>query len=364
MIAALARHEGTELPPTRNATPKGAITFGLTACALAVLMLGFCGKVADAEPFRVIISESQMPLVPNSVIDLANRLGFYKQAGVDVELVRVQQTPSAVAALHSGQGQMANIGFEAALELVARGQMKLKGVISPDKALPFLLVAKKQYTTPKELEGKVFGVARLGSVDYMLSRVVLAKYGVNPDTLRYLAVGQPAVRATSLVAGRIDATLISIGVWAGLSDKSGLHLLVNEEDFSKSAPFVTKLNVVTDDVAQTRAREVQGVVRGIMMASRAFAAHPDIWVDAMEKARPDWKRADLVTLAQAYRRSWSVNGGLNLTDLAFSADMLYRDPEEWGNLPRVNLKDWIDTHFVNAVLADSGTVPAIDAVGR
>lgn len=326
-------------------------------------MFGPCSNAASAEPFRIIITETEMPLVPNSVIDLAGRLGFYKKAGVDVELVRVQQTPSAVAALHAGGGQMANIGLDAALQLLARGQMKLKGVISPDKALPFVLVAKKEYTTPKQLEGKVFGVARLGSVDYLQSRLVLTKYGANPDTLKYLAVGQPAVRAASIVAGRIDATAISIALWSGLTDKSGLNLLVDEADFFKAAPFVTKLNVVTDDVLQTRASDVQGVVRGIMMASRAFAADPGIWVDAMEKARPDWKRDDLAALAQAYRLSWAVNGGLNLADVAFTTDMLYRDPE-WRDLPRVVPANWIDTHFVDAVLADSGTVPAIDPVGR
>ena len=321
------------------------------------------GATAKAEPFRIITTETEIPLVPNSVIDLAGRLGFYKQAGVDVELVRVQQTPSAIAALHSGQGQMANIGLDAALQLLARGQMKLKGVVSPDKALPFLIAARKEYTTPRQLEGKVFGVARVGSVDYTLSRMVLAKYGVNPDRLQYLAVGQPAVRAASLAGGRIDATSISIGVWSGMADKSGLTLMVNQPDFYKAAPFVTKLNVVTDEVAQTRARDVQGVVRGIMMASRAFAADPNVWIDAMAKARPDWKRADLAALADAYRLNWAVNGGLNLAEVGFTTDMLYRDPE-WSDLKRIEPKGWIDTHFVDAVLADAGTTPAIDPVGR
>lgn len=342
---------------------KRAAALGFAACGLAALVLGLCGHAADAEPFRIIVTETDIPPVPNSVVDLANRLGFYKQAGVEVELVRVQQTPSAVAALHSGAGEMANIAVDAALELLARGQMNLKGVISPDKALPFLLVAKKEYATLKQLEGKVFGVARLGSVDYTLSRLVLAKYGGDPDTLQYLAVGQPAVRAASLIAGRIDATTISVGTWSGLPDRSKLNLLVDQEAFYRAAPFVTKLNVVTVEVAQTRAREVQGVVRGIMMASRAFATNPGMWVDAMEKARPDWRRADLAALAQAYRLSWAVNGGLNLTDLAFTTDMLYRQPD-WSGLALIAPTNWIDTHFVDAVLADSGTVPTIDPVGR
>src|SRR5580704_13518540 len=163
LIAAFARHEGMKLLLTPTVMRRRRAPFGLAVFGLAALMLGLCGSAATAEPFRIIISETEMPVVPNSVIDLAGRLGFYKQAGVDVELVRVQQTPSVVAALHSGQGQMANVGFDAAVQLLARGQMKLKGVISPDKALPFLIAAKKAYTSPKQLEGKVFGVARVGS---------------------------------------------------------------------------------------------------------------------------------------------------------------------------------------------------------
>src|SRR5579871_4392439 len=86
---------------------------------------------AAADPFKLIVTETQTPLVPNSVSDLAIRLGYYKKAGVDVELVRVQQTPSAVAALRAGEGDMANISIDTALQLVGRDQMQLKGVISP-----------------------------------------------------------------------------------------------------------------------------------------------------------------------------------------------------------------------------------------
>jgi len=325
--------------------------------------LGFGLSSPMAAPFKIIVTETETPLVPNSVIDLAYQLGFYKKAGVDVELVRVQQTPSAVAALRSGQGDMANIGVDAALQLVARDQMQLKGVISPDKALPFLIAAKKEYTSPKQLEGKVFGVARVGSVDYILSRAVLGKYGVPPDGVQYLAVGQPPVRATSLIAGRIDATAISIGVWTSLADKSAITVLVDQPSFYKAAPFVTKLNVVTSETAKSKAKEIQGVVNGIILASRAFAADPKIWVDAMVKARPDVKREDFEVLADSYRSSWSVNGGLNLADLQFTTNTLYDSPE-WTDLKRVAPKDWIDVSFVDKALAENGTASTADPVGR
>src|SRR6185312_13990670 len=219
---------------------------------------------AAAEPFRIIITEPETPLVPNSVIDLAQQLGYYKKAGVDVELVRVKATPAAVAALRSGQGDMANIGLDIALQLIARGQMDLKGVISPDKALPYAVVAKKDIATPNQLEGKVFGVGQVGSVDYVQSRMVLPKFGIDTAKVTFLPVGQPLVRAQALAAGRIDATAVTIGTWLTLPSQDGLHLLIDQAAYYQAAPLITKLNVVTAETAKSRHKDVAAVVKAIL----------------------------------------------------------------------------------------------------
>jgi NitT/TauT family transport system substrate-binding protein len=320
----------------------------MSACAvLAVALSAFC-LAAAAEPFRIIVPEPETPLVPNSVIDLALQLGYYKKEGVDVELVRVKATPSAVAALRSGQGDMANIGTDIALQLIARGQLDLRGVISPDKALPFEIVAKAAITTPKQLEGAAFGVGQVGSVDYVQSRIVLAKLGLDVSKLRYLAVGQPMVRAQALLAGQIDATAVTIGTWLTLPRKDGLAVLVDQAAYYKAAPLVTKLNVVTAETAKTRHREVGGVVRAILIASRDFARDPALWVDAMAKARPDVSRDQLEALARAYRDDWSIDGGLDAQDLAFTTEALYKS-EDFKDIPRrVTPADWIDRSFIDA----------------
>ncbi len=331
------------------------------AVGLAVALVA--PLAVHAEPFKLIVTETETPLVPNSVSDLAIRLGYYKRAGVDVELIRVQQTPSAVAALRAGEGDMANIATDTAMQLIGRDQMKLKGVISPDKALPFLIAVKKSITSPQSLEGKVFGVARVGSADYILSRAVLANLGVAVNTLQYLAIGQPPVRAQSLAAGQIDATSVSIGVWTTMPDKSTLSILVDQANFYRLAPFVSKLNVVTEAVAKAKATQIAGLVRGVIMASRDFAKDPKLWVDAMVQARPDVKREDLEVLAQAYRKSWAVNGGLNIKEVKFTTDVDYQGPD-FKDLRRVEPEDWIDTSFIDAVLKDIGTDKAQDETGR
>jgi NitT/TauT family transport system substrate-binding protein len=316
----------------------------------AVLLLAVTAAAAHAASFKLIVTETETPLVPNSVLELAKTLGYYAKAGVDVEIVRVQQTPSAVAALRAGEGDMANVSFDTALQLVARGQMELKGVISPDPALPFLIAAKSTLAGPQDLPGKVFGVARIGSADYTLSRIVLAKLGVDVGTLQYLALGQPAVRAEALAAGRIDATSVSIGVWSAIPQKSSLKVMVDQGDFYRLAPFVGKLNVVTAAVATAKAKEIGGVVSGILAALHDFAAKPGRWVDAMAAARPDVDRGVLQSLGETYRQQWAVDGGLDPEKLKFTTDTLYRTGDFQG-LRRVAPAEWIDRDFLDAALA-------------
>jgi NitT/TauT family transport system substrate-binding protein len=318
----------------------------LVRLALASILLP--AAFAVAEPFKIIVPEPETPLVPNSVIDLAERMGYYKKAGVEVEIVRVKATPAAIAALSSGQGDMANVNFDIAVQLVARDQLKLKGVISPDKALPFMIIAKQGLTKPKDLEGKVFGVGQVGSTDYVQTRAVLATLGVDIDKIKFISIGQPTVRAQSLIAGQIDATTVALGTYLNLPGHDTLSVVLDDAAYYKAAPFVTKLSVVTAETAQKKRKEVAAVVEATLAASRDFSAHPEIWVNGMVQARPDVPRDQLEQLAKAYDGHWSVDGGLNAAELTATTDALYKSPD-FKDLPRkVEPKDWIDTSFIDA----------------
>ncbi|HTJ63362.1 MAG TPA: ABC transporter substrate-binding protein [Alphaproteobacteria bacterium] len=329
------------------------LRFVMRLLAVAAVLLP--AAFAAAAPFKIIVPEPETPLVPNSVIDLAEQMGYYKKAGVDVEIVRVKATPAAIAALSSGQGDMANVSLDVAIQLVARNQMKLKGVISPDKALPFMIIAKKGLTSPKDLEGKVFGVGQVGSVDYAQTRNVLANLGVDIDKIKYLAIGQPSVRAQSLIAGQIDATTVALGTYLTMPSHDAVDVMLDAAAYYKAAPFVTKVSVVTADTAAKRAKEVAAVVKATIAASRDFSAHPEHWVDGMVKARPDVPREQLEALAKAYAGHWSVDGGLDAKELTATTDALYKSLD-FKDLPRkVDPKDWIDRSFIDTALDALGS---------
>ncbi|NNU79935.1 ABC transporter substrate-binding protein [Halovulum dunhuangense] len=333
------------------------------ALAPALLALGLLGTAATAEPFRLVVTHLEPPVVPNSVMDLAVELGYFAREGVDVELVRVQQTPSAVAALQAGEGDMANIGVDALLQLTATDSADLVAVTSPNKSLPFLIAAKSDITDPAQLPGHSFGVGRLGSLDHSLSTKVLAAAGVDMETLDILALGQPPVRAQALAAGHVDATTMSIGVWLSLPDKTGLSVLVGQDAYYAAAPVVNKVNVVPRQVLDTRRADVEAVVRALVTLSRDFSNDPAAWAAAMAPYGGDLSPEQLQELATSFAGTWSVNGGMNADELRYTQDWIYATAD-FATTPKVTLDQWADFSIVDAVLAQLGVDETGDRPAR
>ncbi|KKB76823.1 ABC transporter substrate-binding protein [Devosia limi DSM 17137] len=338
-----------------------ALRSTLRVMALAVAVV--TPSLALAEPFRLILTHIEPPLVPNSVMDLAEELGYFEREGVDVELIRVQQTPSALAALQAGAGEMANVSVDALLHLVAQGGNDFKAVASPNKSLPFLIAAKAEYPTPVDLNGRSFGVGRVGSLDHSLSMNVLAQHDVDVSSLEILTLGQPSVRAQALAAGQVDATTMSIGVWLSLPDREGLTVVIDQEQYYEAAPVVNKVNVVPESVLDERRDDVIAVVRALVRISRDFAENPSAWAEAMDPLVPGIGREQLDTLARSFEGSWSVNGGMSRDELAYTQDWIYQTPD-FADVAPVDLAAWTDFTVIDAVLAGMGTDETADRPTR
>lgn len=333
------------------------------SAALMVVALVAAPLAGTAEPFRLIVTHLEPPLVPNSVMDLAVELGYFAREGVEVELVRVDQTPLAVAALMSGAGDMANIGVDALLQLQVQGTTTLKAVTSPNKSLPFLIATKEQIAKPSDLLNHSFGVGRVGSLDYALSRQVLGAAGVSMDAMDVMTLGQPNLRAQALAAGQVDATTMSIGTWMSLPDKAGLHVLVAPDAYYAAAPVVNKVNVVTDATLADRRADVVAVVRALTLISRDFSANPDAWSTEIARYAPQMDAEALTTLGQSFAGGWSVNAGLSRADLQYTQDWVFATDDFKGASP-VSLDAWVDFTVADEVLAQIGVDPGSDAPGR
>lgn len=330
----------------------------LRILALLALLAG----AAAADPFRIIVTDLETPLVPNAVLNLAAQEGYFDRAGVEVELVHVRQTPMAIAALQAGQGEMANISVEALLSLHAEGANDIVAVHSSDKSLPFVIAARKGVTL-RTMAGTRFGIGQPGSLDQTLSAAVLGAKGVSLGALVQVPLGQPAVRGQALMAGRIDATTLSIGSYLSLPDRDGLQLLIGVEDYFRAAAVISKVDVVARTTLAGRAQDLDRVLEALTLAARDYAADPALWVAAMERARPDVAPATLTELAGYYRASWTVNGGLQRDEL-LHAQTWYSHGMERNTRWIVDPARWMDFAPMDRVLARIGVSDLGDPVSR
>jgi len=319
--------------------------------ATALLLTLFVPVRAIA--FTIVVTEPDVPLVPNSVLELAQSLGYFAREGVDVHFNRVNGTPMAIAVLSSGQGDMANVSLDALLKLTARGETRFRAVSSPAKSMPYVIAAREDIRSPAQLRGRTFGIGQAGTLDDTLTRSVLAHGGLAQTDVNYVSVGQPQLRLKALKAGKIDATTISYGSWLALPDKSGLHLLVSKEQFARAAPAIAKVNIVSRQVLQERRYEVRKVTAALIKIARDFAREPQSWAAAMAKGRPEVAPPKLQQLADAYAADWCVNGCFEHEELRRAADMLFTAPP-LRELSRPALDQWADVSVLADVLRQIG----------
>jgi len=350
--------------------PDGNKTFRIIA-ALFVALVSFTGvtlEAAESKPremlkLRLGLGSAPVPPLPNSVLWLAKDLGFYAREGLDVELNEFQGTPLAIAAMVSGDVDVANVSTSEVIRMNATKGQPMRAIHSPDARLYFLIAAKDEIKSVAELQGKTFAVARIGSVDHSLTLLALKALGVNPAAITFVAIGTPSIRAQALAARRVDATTISLGTWVTIQKEAGLKVLVDPNTYFETATVVEKVNAVTTKVWEEKPEHLRRFTAAILKASRHFADNQEAWVEAMTKRRSDVDRKDVTNLWTAFKGSWAVNGLMNLDAYKKSSEFFYQ-AGILDKVPRIEVVEWADTRFVDDVLREIGVYPKSDAPGR
>jgi NitT/TauT family transport system substrate-binding protein len=337
------------------------IAFALLSQATRV----FATEPKPTEPLklRLGLGSAPAPALPNSVLWLAKDLGFYKREGLDVELNEFQGTPLVIAAMIAGDIDVGNVSTSDVIRLNATKGQAMRAIHSPDTRLYFLIAARDSIKSASALQDKTFAVARIGSVDHTLSMIALKALGVNTASLTAVAIGTPSTRAQALVAGRVDATTLSLATWVTIQREPGVKVLVDHNTYYDTATVVEKVNAVTTKVMEAKPEHLRRFTAAIMKASRQFAENQDVWVEAMTKRRPDIDRKDAANLWTGFKTAWAVNGLMNLDAYKKSADFFYQA----GTLektPKIEVGEWADTRFVDGVLKEIGTHANLDPPGR
>ena len=323
---------------------------------------------ADSKPreplkLRLGLGSSPAPALPNSVLWLAKDLGFYQREGLDVELNEFKGTPLVIAAMIAGEIDVGNVSTSDVIRLVATKGQPMRAIHSPDARLYFQIAGRDEIKAVTGLPGKTFAVSRIGSVDHSLSMIALKSLGINPASLTYVAMGVPTTHAQALVAGRVDATAVSVATWITVQKEAGIKILVDQNTFYENATVVEKVNAATAKVLEDKPDHLRRFTAAVVKASRYFIDNQEAWLEAIGKRRPDVDRKDAANLWGGFRTAWAGNGLMNLDAYKKSADFFYQSGI-LEKVARVEVSEWTDTRFVDDVLKEIGVYANSDPPGR
>jgi len=186
------------------------LTLALVAGALAAFPAG-------AQPKGVPVKVGVLKLTSSTPIFVGVEKGFFREFGVEPELVYFQAAAPIATALAAGQLDVGATGLTAALYNIVLGGEKLwivadKGREWPGYPLVAIVVQKELWDgglrSIKDLKGKRIGVTQLGSTFHYHLGHILEKDGLHLSDVKIVPLQAMPATMEALKGKQVDAILV------------------------------------------------------------------------------------------------------------------------------------------------------------
>jgi NitT/TauT family transport system substrate-binding protein len=172
-------------------------------------------------------------LSSSAPVFIAQEKGYFRDAGLDVELKFFDAAQPIAVATASGDVDFGVTAFTAGLyNLAGKGVLKVIGGMSREKAgFPLIgyFASNNAYAaglkTPKDLAGKRVAVTQVGSSFHYSLGLLADKYGFKLSEVKVLPLQSLSNAAAALKGETVDAALLPVSTARKLMDDNGAKLL-------------------------------------------------------------------------------------------------------------------------------------------
>lgn len=186
---------------------RGWITPLLAAC-LAVAQTLATSHAQAPDPSRLTLMVSGTAKMIYLPATLAQRLGYFRDEGLDVELLSQPAGVDAESELLTGFAQGVVGFYDHTIDLQAKGK-EVRAIVVfsqvPGEAEVVSTRLPATVQTMRELRGHTLGVTGLGASTSFLTRYLMAQQGLSAGDYTMLPVGAEHSFVSALRSGRIDA---------------------------------------------------------------------------------------------------------------------------------------------------------------
>ena len=221
---------------------------------------------------------------------LADRLGYFKDEGLTVDIAAFPGGSKALESLLGGSADIVSGAYSNTLTMGAKGQHLIDFVAQIDCPGWVLGVSKAKAATFKslaDLKGMNIGVSAPGSSTHMAVNYILTKAGVPTDAVSIIGVGTSSGAVAAMRAGQIDALINNDPVATILlqgGDMVTVAEMRNREDSAKvfGGPYPEASFYSTAAFVKDNPRTVQAVTNAVVRTLHWIQkATPDQLADAV-----------------------------------------------------------------------------------
>jgi NitT/TauT family transport system substrate-binding protein len=330
----------------------GALLVGLTLLGGLALAAPEKGKVTIA-----VGGKAALYYLP---LSLAERLGYFKDEGLNVEILDFAGGAKALQAMMGGSADVVAGGYDHVIIMLARGQ-KLQSfvlqVATPSLALGVSRARAASYRSLRDLKGLKVGVTAPGSSTHIFLNHLLNEAGLKPDDVAVIGVGTGPTAVAAMRSGQIDA-LANVEPAISILEKAGSMNVVIETMSEKGSRAVfgellpagslyTKTEFLKRN-PQTAQALANAMVRALLWLRKASDE------DVLKTVPPEYmlgERGTYLAALQRSREGYSKDGLITASGAQALYKVLRSFDEAVKAAPAIDLAQTYDMRFVEKALA-------------
>ncbi|MEO8157009.1 MAG: ABC transporter substrate-binding protein [Betaproteobacteria bacterium] len=283
------------------------ITRGLLAAFIVALSVG-CGCAAAAEKTKVVLAVGGKAALYYLPLTLAERLGYFSDEGLDVEIHDFSGGSRSLQALIGHSADVVAGAYEHTIVMQTLAQkvqaFVLQGM-NPGLELGIRADKAAGYSWPKDLKGMRIGVSAPGSSTHMLVNHLLASVGLTPDDVSIIGVGTGPVAVAAIRNGEIDALSSGEPVMSLLERSGDLKIVVEtitdkgvRDVFGGPMPAGTLYSRV--DYIEQNPQTIQALTNAMVRALLWLQKHST--EEMLHVVPPEYLMGDRAVYAAAFER--------------------------------------------------------------
>jgi NitT/TauT family transport system substrate-binding protein len=143
-------------------------------------------------------------------LTIAERLGYFKEAGLDVEIIDVGGGARALEALVGESADVTAGAFDHTIQMQAKNQ-EIVGIVLFGRHPSFALAVRSEkasaYRDARDLKGMKVGVTSMGSQTQFMAEYLAIQAGLPPSEISFVNVGGGAGAIAAIRNGAVDAVV-------------------------------------------------------------------------------------------------------------------------------------------------------------